>query len=189
MVEQKKGEVDLKQKNVQIWPVPDEEKFIPKDGRDFGKPRGKGDVRKHCGIDLAYRNPSEPGMIVVATEDGKVVKSFIFTRPPTYNTTYCLLIAHKSGIVVNYGEIQKSYVKKGVEVIAGEKIAEIGRVGKGKANTSMLHFELYTKGTTSTTPWAKDDPQPKKLLNPREYLTKCEYKTLSECEELLKKKK
>ncbi len=185
MVEPKRIEVSLNLKNIRIWPIPDESKNIPQDGRDFGQPRAE---RKHCGIDLAYKKPSEPGMIVVATEDGKVVNYYIFTRPPRYMTTYCLLIQHKSGYIVNYAEIQKAYVKKGEEVAAGQKIAEIGRVGK-QTDTSMLHFELYTKETITNVEWAKEESQPKQLLNPRDYLTKCEYKTMSECEELVKNRK
>lgn len=153
--------------------------------------REKG-VRYHCGIDLAFERPGNPGKIVVATEKGEVVNLYPFTGKRTkmtyLNDTYCLLIQHDSGRVVNYAEIQKAYVKIGDTVSVGDRIAEIGRVGKGKNDSSMLHFELWEKGTKKNEGWpVEKEKPPTGLKNPKEYLSNCTHKTLEECEELVKK--
>jgi peptidoglycan hydrolase-like protein with peptidoglycan-binding domain/murein DD-endopeptidase MepM/ murein hydrolase activator NlpD len=148
-----------------VWPLPDIKKTVATSGgREFKASRGN---RWHCGIDIL----APVGTKVVATEDGKVVNFYGFTGPPKYKKTYCLFVQHASGYVVNYGEIQKAHVKKGDEVKSGQEIAEIGQVGlKG---SSMLHFELYKKGTNRNYRWPKDDPQPDRLLDPEDYLKEC----------------
>jgi murein DD-endopeptidase MepM/ murein hydrolase activator NlpD len=152
-------------KTEKVWPLPTIEKSVASTGRKAFK-ASRGD-RWHAGIDII----APVGTKVVATEDGKVVNYFRFTKPPKYNTTYCLIIQHNSGHVANYGEIQKAYVKIGAEVKAGQEIAEIGQVGlKG---SSMLHFELYKKGTKVSHRWYKAKSQPAPLINPENYLKEC----------------
>jgi hypothetical protein len=92
-----------------------------------------------------------------------------------YLGVWKVLVQCKSGLVINYGEVDKDSlkkygIKKGVELLAGQPIAEAGRMSQ----SSMLHFEMYPPGTKETSPYFKDKRKgsgtEKTYLNPTQYL-------------------
>ncbi|MBR5599063.1 MAG: peptidoglycan DD-metalloendopeptidase family protein [Alphaproteobacteria bacterium] len=64
-----------------------------------------------------------------------------------------VLIKHTDGYITAYAHTDKIYVKKGQQVLRGEKIATVGKTGS--VNTPQLHFEVRAG---------------KKAVNPRQYL-------------------
>lgn len=64
-----------------------------------------------------------------------------------------ILIKHADGYITAYAHNDKLYVKKGQNVLRGEKIATVGSTGS--VNTPQLHFEVRAG---------------KKAVNPRAYL-------------------
>lgn len=136
-----------------------------------------GAVRKHHtheGVDL-YGEQNES---VFAVEDGVVVGIEWFTgehtNPPSpwWNNTQGLLVEGESGVVV-YGEI---LISEGIEI--GSKISKEQKIGeletvlkkdKGRPMT-MLHMELYKKGTRKTGEWDHGNPMPTGLLDPTELI-------------------
>jgi murein DD-endopeptidase MepM/ murein hydrolase activator NlpD len=179
-----------------FWPV----RTLAKEGREVNmsgryvgakRPAKGAPTRHHCAIDL-YGNLNDP---VVACEDGRIVVFKHF-----YRGVYCILVQCDSGSVINYGEVdpeslnfaglpvqQKGTIEVKKEdgslfkrvpnyvlipgndyrVKAGQVIGKIGKM----YNDSMLHFEMYQQGTTSTSQWKLSDKSPpKSLLNPGRYL-------------------
>jgi murein DD-endopeptidase MepM/ murein hydrolase activator NlpD/peptidoglycan hydrolase-like protein with peptidoglycan-binding domain len=144
---------------------------VGKPGRMFlagrtGKLDGKQKLRWHVGIDL-FASIND---VVVACEPGKIVDFGYFYPAKSGERTYRILIEHNhSGIVANYGEVTEDSLRRhglkvGMTVAAGEPIGFV-------STTSMLHFETYVKGTTTTHRWWKDEPDaPRELLNPTRYL-------------------
>lgn len=124
----------------------------------------------HTGVDLYCTVGDE----VRACEGGRVVGSFLFTGPkaqsPWWNDTYCVLVEGPSGVIC-YGEVcTDRYI--GDEVWAGDHIGSVLQVRKtarGKPMT-MLHLELYCKGTRDVVWWHHDQPQPSELRDPTEWL-------------------
>ena len=145
--------------------------IVGRGGRMFladrkGKRDGKEASRRHVGIDL-FANIKD---VVVACEDGTIVDFSFFYKAKSGQRTYKLLIQHDgSGVVVNYGEVtgdslSKNGLQIGMRVTAGQPIGFVSA-------TSMLHFETYIKGTTSSHRWWKDEKTPpRQLLNPTRYL-------------------
>ena len=129
-----------------------------------GKRKGVIMPRWHVGIDL-FANKRD---VVVACERGRIVEFHHFYKANSGQPTFRLLIEH-AGVVVNYGEVTRdSKDKYGLQrdmwVDAGQPIADV-------SDTSMLHFETYVKGTTTSHQWWKDEPRPPaELLNPTRYL-------------------
>lgn len=136
-----------------------------------------GAVRKnhtHEGIDL-YGEQAED---VFAVEDGTVVGIEWFTgehtNPPSpwWHNTQGVLVEGDSGVVV-YGEILISEnIEIGSKIKRGQKVGELETVlkkDKGRPMT-MLHFELYEKGTRKTGEWDHGNERPKGLLDPTELL-------------------
>jgi Peptidase family M23 len=131
-----------------------------------GKRAGKQALRWHAGVDL-FANIKD---VVVACEDGTIVDFSFFYNAKSGQRTYKLLIQHDgSGVVVNYGEVtgdslRNNGLKVGKRVAAGQPIGFV-------SDTSMLHFETYIKGTTTSHRWWKDEKTPpRQLLNPTRYL-------------------
>jgi murein DD-endopeptidase MepM/ murein hydrolase activator NlpD/peptidoglycan hydrolase-like protein with peptidoglycan-binding domain len=131
-----------------------------------GKRDGKQALRWHAGVDL-FANIKD---VVVACEDGTIVDFSFFYKAKSGQRTYKLLIQHDgSGVVVNNGEVtgdslRKNGLKVGDRVAAGETIGFV-------SDTSMLHFETYIKGTTTSHRWWKaEKTPPRQLLNPTRYL-------------------
>lgn len=138
-------------------------------------PGGFAFVRKqsvHTGIDLCCPAGTE----VMSVEPGRVVGIEYFTGPeaasPWYNTTMAVLVEGPRYVVL-YGELQPHPdIAIGKRVEAGTIIGNVLRVLKNdKGNgTSMLHFELYKKGTTKSVWWEHGQGQPRRLLDPTQYL-------------------
>jgi len=139
--------------------------------REFLAPRpatAKDPDRYHAGIDIFgdYHD------IIVACEAGTVVNLYPF-YPKENPLVWCLLVQGKSGTVINYGEVDpaslKKYgIKKGMEVVPGQPIAEVGRM----VQDSMLHFETYPAGTKANISYKKSSGEGflKNYLNPTQYL-------------------
>lgn len=138
-----------------------------------------GAVRKHHtheGIDL-YGNPKDE---VYAAEDGIVVGIEWFTGeqsiPPSpwWHNTQALLVEGDSGVIV-YGEISiNTNIALGTKVKRGQVIGFLETVlkkDKGRPMT-MLHLELYEKGTRHTGAWDHGNEKPKGLLDPTTYIEK-----------------
>jgi hypothetical protein len=141
---------------------------------DFGHKRS---FYYHPGIDIYTNNNEE----IFAIESGKIVNIEIFTGPnanptsPWWNETFSIMIEGNSG-VIGYCELIlennlkiNNYVKEG-DLLG--KITPVLKKDKG-VGTSMLHLELYTKGTKEHCSWLHEDEKPENLLNPRELLEKC----------------
>ena len=131
-----------------------------------GKRNGMLVARRHVGVDLYAHVGDE----VVACESGTIVAFDFFYKAKSGQRTYKLMVENDtSGIVVNYGEVKsdslsKHGLKLGSQVVAGQPIAFV-------SDTSMIHFEAYVKGTTTTHRWWKDESKaPSPLLNPTRYL-------------------
>lgn len=134
-------------------------------------PGGFAFVRKqsvHTGVDLYCK----VGETVSAVEDGTVVAVEFFTGPeagcPWYNTTMAVLIEGASGVVL-YGEIRPNPdLVVGSKIKAGDTVGfvmAVLKIDKGNG-TSMLHLELYRKGTRQSVWWEHGKPQPTRLMNP-----------------------
>lgn len=138
-------------------------------------PGGFAFVRKqsvHTGVDLYCSH----GEKVVAVEDGMVVAIEYFTGPeaasPWYNTTMAVMVEGVSGVVL-YGEIKpNTNILLGKTLKTNDSIGEVVPVlKKDKGNgTSMLHIELYRKGTRKSVWWEHGHRQPARLRNPTDYL-------------------
>ena len=120
----------------------------------------------HTGVDL-YCNPGEK---VYPIEDGKVIAIIDFTGTkadsPWWNDTRAILIEGESGVFV-YGELTET-VNVGDVVSTGTSIGEVKTVllkDKGLPMT-MLHLELYKKGTTDVVWWKLGEAKPESLLDP-----------------------
>ncbi|MCP4757215.1 MAG: M23 family metallopeptidase [Proteobacteria bacterium] len=105
---------------------------------------GKRYGRFHPGIDIA----DDKGRAVRATESGKVVFS---GNRRVYGRT--IVIDHGNGIESVYGHNARLYVKKGMSVVQGQKIAKMGSTGRSTG--IHLHFEIKVNG---------------KIVDPRKYL-------------------
>ena len=101
-----------------------------------GWARGSGS-RTHAGFDLY----GQAGTPIIAVADGTVVAD----PRAFYKGTWQLSIFHPSlGLTLRYGEIKKGstgQLKSGSKVLAGTRIAEIGKLTGHSQN--MLHLEIY----------------------------------------------
>jgi len=171
------------------WPVRNPKSFYARavcfkgtDGKGYGTKSGshkreflagrpataKDPDRYHAGIDVFgdYHD------IIVACEAGTVVNLYPF-YPKEHPLVWCLLVQGNSGTVINYGEVDpaslKKYgIKKGMIVVPGQPIAEVGRM----VQDSMLHFETYPAGTKANISYKKSSGEGflKNYLNPTQYL-------------------
>jgi murein DD-endopeptidase MepM/ murein hydrolase activator NlpD len=136
-------------------------------GRNFLANRPAGDPnpnRFHVGIDLF----ADFHDIIVACESGTIIQWKYF-----YTNVWKLMVACDSGLVINYGEVDGSSLKKfnlqpGGRVVAGQPIAVAGKM----LHDSMLHFEMYPKGTPDSISYNKGlgEKHLKNYLNPTQYL-------------------
>lgn len=150
------------------WPLGKIRPTIP----TLGEPGAFGTKRlhdTHTGVDLYC----DQGTEVHAVERGKVVRVEQFTGDaagsPWWLVTWAVLVEGASGVVA-YGELEKPSLKQGDHVVAGAKLGKVARVltkDKGRP-MSMLHMELYSAGTTTTTWWRYERPE--NLLDPTPYL-------------------
>lgn len=143
-------------------------KIVGWSGRVFkagrkGKRNGVTTARNHAGIDLFARR----GDPVIACEKGTVINFSFFYKAKSGQRTYKILVEH-SGVVVNYGEVRPdSFTRTGLKVGSAVRAGQvIGYV----SDTSMLHFETYTRGSKSAYQWWTGDSPPPRLLDPTRYL-------------------
>lgn len=152
-----------------MWPILTKARLWPDEVGQYGAIR-KFDI--HTGVDLYC----EEGTHVIAMETGKIVAIENYTGAsadsPWWNETKALLVESESGVIC-YGEVTPNTdLKVGDTVHKGSCIAIVTRVlkkDKGRP-TTMLHFELYTHGTTESVIWYLDKPKPENLLDPTDLL-------------------
>lgn len=155
-----------------IWPLAyNNPKVATAGGKSLGASRPNN--RHHAGVDI----PVKEGAIVVATESGRIVATNNWAGPQAKS----LLLETDGGVVVNYGAVgpgswKEFGVAKGTRVVAGQPIARVGRYPGGD---TMLHFELYTSGTTRNAKWAYGKAPPDNLLNPTSYLQRASRRVIS----------
>ncbi len=146
----------------------------------FGDPRSNG-KRCHAGVDLYTKGPRH----VVAIAAGTVVAIQHFYN--CHGGSVDAIIVNHGNYVVNYGEVDtgKASVREGQQVKAGDILGYYSHCG-------MVHFELYTKGTTTNARWYPPSGQtinskngcrtnymatkPSNLMDPTETLKKLEGK-------------
>ena len=129
--------------------------------RRFGAGRSGG--RKHAASDL-YRNLYDP---IRAIQDGEVVQDLRYF----YDGTYSVVILHKGGFLVRYGEVsgrRAPNFKLGAKIKKGQVI---GYAGKLSVRSPMLHFELFngTKRGALTNGYGSYQRR-SDLMNPEDYL-------------------
>ena len=117
--------------------------------------------RYHVGVDLYARN----GDPVLACENGTIVNLYHF-----YHGSYCMLVQCDSGLVINYGEVEKNSWKefglaRGSRIQQGQGIARVGQMSGG---SSMLHFEAYMRPQDKNKQYHGGASGP--ILNPTYYL-------------------
>lgn len=158
-----------------IWPLFEQKPNLPTEG-SVGSFAHKRSYYYHPGVDLYCGEGQE----IVAVEDGIVVNVEIFTGPsadptsPWWNETWGVLVEGASG-VLGYCELKPMfYIKQGLKLKSGDLIGHVIPVLKrDKGNgTTMLHFELYLKGTRTHMTWHHDEPQPVEMCDPTELLRK-----------------
>jgi len=88
--------------------------------------------RHHNGIDIANRI----GTPIYAVTDGVVEES-----GPASGFGLWVRLRHPDGTQSIYGHINRSFVKKGQRVKAGQQIAEVGN--RGESTGPHLHFEVW----------------------------------------------
>lgn len=130
-------------------------------GRSFGASRDAG-RRFHVGIDV-FGQRGDP---IFACEAGTLVNFY-----PFYRGTYALFVQNDSGLVINYGEVERESLtrlglKIGAHVAAGTQIAYVGQMRE----SAMLHFEMYAHGTHQNKRWMNGEQRPAGLLDPTQYL-------------------
>ena len=152
------------------WPLIDGTPVWPDELGSFGAVR-RHDV--HTGIDLY----TEPGNMVVACEQGLVVRIEDYTGPkagsPWWNDTQAILVEGPSGVLC-YGEVAPLVwgLAEGARVKAAGCVGRVQTVlksGKGRPDT-MLHLELYRRGTRESVVWGLDEERPPSLKDPTELL-------------------
>lgn len=151
------------------WPLPGFREIPEK-----GSPGSFGAIRHydiHTGIDLYV----PVGTPVLSVEAGIVTNVLPFTGPeassPWWLPTKAIMVQGEHTIC--YGEIEP-VVSIGEAVEPGQQIGsilQVLRTDKGNNPVSMLHFELYMKGTLEPIWWYLDTPKPECLLEPTSFLT------------------
>jgi hypothetical protein len=147
-------------------------------GRHFGASRkGKKGPRIHAGVDLF----ADPGDVVLAVEDGEILAAL-----PFYEGTGAVYQKTDSGIVINYGEIERGSwtefgIPNGIETGHRVKVGDpIGRIGLSDTGSHMLHIETYASDVTldeirgGDLQWPAGTEPPVHLLDPTRYLVRAQ---------------
>ncbi|WP_242623051.1 M23 family metallopeptidase [Pseudonocardia sediminis] len=95
----------------------------------------------HYGLDIANRI----GTPIFAVADGVVIDS-----GPASGFGLWVRIRHQDGSISIYGHIDRSLVKRGQTVRAGDRIALMGN--RGQSTGSHLHLEIRDEGGTKLDP-------------------------------------
>lgn len=142
-----------------IWPLP----AVTRRRWTFGADRPRG--RRHAGVDLY----APKGSIVLAPEGGVVIATQRFVWQDRHDA---LLFQTDSGPVILFGEVLPgSWVAIGANIGSRvERGQPIARVGVNPGGSSMLHYEMYTRGTRKNSRWYAGKTPPPNLLDPTRYL-------------------
>ena len=97
--------------------------------------------RSHNGIDIA----APIGTPIRAPLPGEVVAS-----GPASGFGMWVRVRHDDGTITTYGHVNRSFVRVGEQVAAGEEIAEVGN--RGRSTGPHLHMEVQTPGGTTVNP-------------------------------------
>ena len=97
--------------------------------------------RSHNGIDIA----APIGTPIHAPLPGEVIAS-----GPASGFGMWVRVRHDDGTVTTYGHVNRSLVRVGEQVTAGEEIAEVGN--RGRSTGPHLHMEVQTPGGTTVNP-------------------------------------
>jgi murein DD-endopeptidase MepM/ murein hydrolase activator NlpD len=97
--------------------------------------------RSHNGIDIA----APIGTPIRTPLSGEVVAS-----GPASGFGLWVRVRHDDGTVTTYGHVNRSLVRVGEQVSAGEEIAEVGN--RGRSTGPHLHMEVQTPGGTTVNP-------------------------------------
>ncbi|MFN2495775.1 MAG: M23 family metallopeptidase [Pseudonocardiaceae bacterium] len=95
----------------------------------------------HWGIDIA----NSIGTPIHAAADGVVVES-----GPASGFGCWVRLLHADGTITVYGHINRSLVKEGEQVRAGDEIAEMGN--RGQSTGPHLHFEVWNSNGEKINP-------------------------------------
>jgi murein DD-endopeptidase MepM/ murein hydrolase activator NlpD len=95
----------------------------------------------HWGIDIANRI----GTPILAAADGVVVES-----GPASGFGMWIRIQHADGTITVYGHIDRSLVREGQRVRAGQQIATMGN--RGQSTGPHLHFEVWNPSGVKINP-------------------------------------
>jgi hypothetical protein len=113
---------------------------------------------------------------VRAVESGVVVFTELFTGPragsPWWEETAAIGVLSDRWLVC-YGELRLlDLPSEGDRLRQGETFGKVARVLRNDKGlpTTMLHFELYDRLTTSPTWWQSGAPKPQGLLDPTDLL-------------------
>lgn len=110
----------------------------PVEGKISSRYGSKENIRSktHKGLDIA----ASKGTAIIAAAEGTVT----FAGYNNGGYGYLVIISHGNGVESYYGHCSKINVKKGENIKAGQKIAEVGSTGRSTGN--HLHFELRVDG-------------------------------------------
>jgi murein DD-endopeptidase MepM/ murein hydrolase activator NlpD len=102
----------------------------------------------HWGIDVA----NSIGTPILAAADGVVAES-----GPASGFGLWVRLRHTDGTTTVYGHINRSLVKEGQKVRAGQKIAEVGN--RGNSTGPHLHFEVWNAAGRKINPivWLRNN--------------------------------
>jgi murein DD-endopeptidase MepM/ murein hydrolase activator NlpD len=95
----------------------------------------------HWGIDIANRI----GTPIVSTADGVVVEA-----GPASGFGLWVRVRHTDGTITIYGHVDRTLVRQGQAVKAGQQIATMGN--RGQSTGPHLHFEVWTAGGNKINP-------------------------------------
>jgi murein DD-endopeptidase MepM/ murein hydrolase activator NlpD len=95
----------------------------------------------HWGIDIANRI----GTPIVSTADGVVVEA-----GPASGFGLWVRVRHTDGTITVYGHVDRTLVRQGQTVKAGQQIATMGN--RGQSTGPHLHFEVWTTNGNKINP-------------------------------------
>jgi murein DD-endopeptidase MepM/ murein hydrolase activator NlpD len=95
----------------------------------------------HWGIDIA----NSIGTPILSAADGVVVEA-----GPASGFGLWVRVRHADGTITVYGHVDRTLVREGQAVKAGQRIATMGN--RGQSTGPHLHFEVWTAGGAKTNP-------------------------------------
>jgi len=126
------AEVDGRESNTLLWPVPDGRLWR---GYGFVR-RGRARRRLHKGLDIG----AAAGSPIRSVNDGLV----IYADNEVHGYGNLMMVLHADGSVAFYAHAQRLYLFAGQTVKRGQVLGEVGHTGI--AHGDHLHFELRVRG-------------------------------------------